>query len=103
VIGNVIREDGTPLTGATVHAFSDAEEGCESLDIEFGVAVTEADGSFGLDLATGIVQERVCVLVFARPPAGVALGVSDTVLLVMDFRAEPAVDSAEVQLVLGAE
>ncbi len=99
----MIREDGTPLTGATVHAFSDAEEGCESLDLEFGVAVTEADGVFRLGLATGIVQEGVCVLVFAQHPEGAALGVSDTVLLVMDFRDEPTVNSAEVQLVLGAE
>jgi hypothetical protein len=43
------------------------------------------------------------VLVYARPPAGVALGVSDTVTLVMDFRDELTPDSAQVELVLGAE
>jgi hypothetical protein len=56
---------------------------------------------FRLGLASGILLERVCVLVFARPPAGVALGVSDTVLLVMDFRDELTPDSAQVELVLG--
>jgi hypothetical protein len=56
-----------------------------------------------MPLASGFLKERVCVLVFASPPAEVALGVSDTVLLVMDFRDALTVDSAQVQLVLRAE
>jgi hypothetical protein len=103
VTGHVVREGGTPVAGALVGAFSGARDGCESLDTDFGLEVTGADGDFRLGLASGILRENVCVLVFARPPEGVALGVSDTVLLVMDFRDEPAVDSAEVNLVLGAE
>ena len=103
VTGQVVRDGGAPVAGAIVSAFSDAGVGCESLDIDLGLEVTGADGRFRLPLATGFLQESVCVLVFARPPEGVALGVSDTVLLVMDFRDELAQDSAEVELVLGAE
>ncbi len=103
VTGHVVRAGGTPEAGASVHAFSDARDGCESLDIDFGLAFTEADGSFRLGLASGILREGVCVLVFARPAEGVALGVSDTALLVMDFRDESTVDSAQVELVLTAE
>jgi hypothetical protein len=43
------------------------------------------------------------VLVFASPPAGVALQISDTVLLIMDFRDELTQDSAQAELVLRAE
>jgi hypothetical protein len=103
VTGHVVRDGGTPVAGAHVRAFSGAGVGCESLDTDFGLVVTAADGGFRLGLASGILLERVCVLVFARPPAGVALGVSDTVLLVMDFRDELTPDSAQVELVLGAE
>ena len=103
VTGHVVRDGGAPVAGAIVHAFSDVGVGCESLDTDFDLAVAGADGGFQLDLASGILQERVCVLVFARPPAEVALGVSDTVLLVMDFRDAPAQDSAQVELVLRAE
>ena len=103
VTGHVVRDGGAPVVGAIVGAFSGAGVGCESLDTDFGLEITGADGGFRLGLASGILQERVCVLVFARPPAGVALAVSDTVLLVMDFRDEPTQDSARVELVLGEE
>jgi hypothetical protein len=86
-----------------VSAFSGAGAGCASLDADLGLEVAAADGAFRLGLASGIIQERVCVLVFARPPAGVALGVSDTVLLVMDFSEQLAQDSAQVELVLRPE
>ena len=103
VTGQVVRDGSTPVAGAQVRAFSGAGVGCESLETDFGSVFTGADGGFRLDLASGILREGVCVLVFARPPEGVALGVSDTVLLVMDFRGELAQDSAQVELVLGAE
>ena len=103
VTGHVVRDGGTPVTGAIVRAFSAAGVDCESLDTDFGVVVTGADGGFRLALASGILKERVCVSVFASPPPEVALGASDTVLLVMDFRDELTVDSAQVQLVLSAE
>ena len=103
VTGHVIRAGGTPVAGAPVHAFSGVAAGCESLDTDFGLVATGADGGFRLDLASGILHEGVCVLVFARPPEGVGLGISDTVLLVMDFRDELTQDSAQVELVLGPE
>jgi hypothetical protein len=91
------------VAGAIVGAFSGAGAGCESLDTDFGLEVTGADGGFRLALASGFLQEDVCVLVFARPPEGVALGASDTVLVVMDFREEPTQDTAQVELVLAQE
>jgi hypothetical protein len=103
VAGHVIQGEGIPVPGAIVHAFSGPGVDCESLDTDFGLVVTGTDGSFRLGLASGFLQERVCVLVFASPPPEVALGVSDTVLLVMDFRDELTVDTAQVQLVLAAE
>jgi hypothetical protein len=103
VTGHVVRDGGVPVAGAIVNAFSGPGAGCESLDTDFGLWGTGTDGGFRLDLASGIVHEGVCVLVFAQPPEGVGLGISDTVLLVMDFRDEPAQDSAQVELVLGAE
>jgi hypothetical protein len=103
VTGHVVREEGTPVAEALVHAFSGAGAGCESLDTDFGLAVTGDDGGFRLELASGMLQERVCVLVFASPPAGVALQISDTVLLIMDFRDELTQDSAQAELVLRAE
>jgi hypothetical protein len=103
VTGHVVRDGGAPVAGAIVSAFSGPGAGCESLDTDFGHWVTEADGGFRLDLASGILHEGVCVLVFARPPEGAGLGISDTVLLVMDFRDELTQDSAQVELVLGAE
>jgi hypothetical protein len=103
VIGHVANDGGAPVAGAMVGAFSGPGVGCESLETDFGLDVTGADGGFRLALASGILQEDVCVLVFARPPEGAALGASDTVLLVMDFRDELTQDSAQVELVLGSE
>jgi hypothetical protein len=103
VTGRVVDDGSAPVAGAQVQAFSGAGVGCESLDTDFALTVTAEDGRFRLDLASGIVQERVCVLVFARPPEGVALGASDTTLLVMNFRAALLPDSAEVELVLSRQ
>lgn len=103
VTGHVVRDGSTPVARAEVRAFSGAGVGCESLDSDLGLEFTGDDGAFRLALASGSQRERVCVLVFARPPEGVALGVSDTVLLVMDFRDELTPDSVQVELVLGAE
>ena len=103
VTGQVVREGSTPVPGAEVRAFSGPGVGCESLDTGFGLEFTGADGVFRLGLASGAVRERVCVLVFARPPEGVALGMSDTVLVVTDFRDDVTPDSVHVELVLGAE
>jgi hypothetical protein len=103
VTGHVVRDGGTPVEGAQVSAFSGAGVGCESLDTDFGFEFTGADGSFRLGLASADLRERVCVLVFARTLGEVALEVSDTVLLVMDFRDALTQDSAQVQLVLRAE
>ena len=103
VTGRVVRDGGAPVAEAQVRAFSGAGVGCESLDTDFGVVFTGADGDFRLGLASGALREGVCVLVFARAPGAMALEVSDTVRLVMDFRDELTLDSAHVELVLGAE
>jgi hypothetical protein len=103
VMGHVVRDGGTPVEGAQVSAFSGAAPGCESLDTDFGIEFTGADGGFRLGLASADLRERVCVLVFARTLGEVAPVVSDTVLLVMDFRDALTQDSAEVELVLRAE
>ena len=103
VTGQVVRDGSTPVAGAQVRAFSGAGVGCESLDTDFGSVFTGADGGFRLGLASGIVREGVCVLVFALAPGAMPLEVSDTLLLVMNFRDELTPDSAHVELVLGAE
>jgi hypothetical protein len=47
VMGHVVRDGGTPVEGAQVSAFSGAAPGCESLDTDFGIEFTGADGAFG--------------------------------------------------------
>jgi hypothetical protein len=47
VTGHVVREGGTPVPEAIVHALSSPAAGCESLDIDLGLEVTGADGAFG--------------------------------------------------------
>ena len=103
VTGHVVRDGGTPVEGAQVSAFSDAGVGCESLETDLGLEFTGADGSFRLGLASADLRERVCVLVFARTLGEAAQEVSDTVLLVMDFRDARTQDSAQVELALRAE
>jgi hypothetical protein len=103
VTGRVVDDRGTPASGAQVRAFSAPAAGCHSLDTDFGSVAAENDGEFRMGLPSGLLQDSVCVLVFARPrgrPA--ALGDSDTTLLVMDFRDELTLDSARVELVLRA-
>jgi hypothetical protein len=57
-----------------------------------------------MDLHSDTPQDGVCVLVFARSPAGAdALRDSDTTLLVMGFRDELTIDSSRVELVLRAQ
>ena len=75
----------------------------ESLETDFGFEFTGADGNFRLGLASADLRERVCVLVFARTLGEADEEVSDTVLLVMDFRDALTQDSAAVELVLRAE
>jgi hypothetical protein len=103
VTGHVVRDGGTPVERAQVSAFSGAAVGCESLETDLGLEFTGADGSFRMGLASADLRERVCVLVFARTLGDVAPEVSDTVLLVMDFRDARTQDSAQVELVLRAE
>jgi hypothetical protein len=101
VTGRVVDGGGTPAAAAQVRAYSAPEAGCHSLDADFGFVVAEDDGSFRMGLASGLLQDSVCVLVFARPsPGSEGLEDSDTTLLVMDFRDELTLDSARVELVL---
>ena len=105
VIGRVLDHTGSPAPGARVHGYSGPAMGCHALDGDGELNSVDAaeDGSFRLALASGMQVDSVCVLVFARPPSNTAgLGNSDTALLVMDFRDELTVDTAEVELVLRA-
>jgi hypothetical protein len=104
VTGRVLDRSGAAAAGALVLAYSASEADCHSLDTDFGLAVAEDDGGFRLGLASGQLQDSVCVLVFAQPrPGSEGLENSDTSLLVMDFRGEPTLDSARVELVLGSQ
>ena len=101
VLGRVLGGLSTPVQGARVRTFSAAGPGCHSLDTDFGNVLSGPGGSFEMGLTGYDLQDSVCVFVFARPPLGASgLRDSDTTLLVMDFRAEEAVDTAEVELVL---
>ena len=102
--GRVLDSSGTAASGAQVRAYSAPEAGCHSLDTDFGVVVAEGDGSFIMGLASGQLQDSVCVLVFAHPSVGSdGSQNSDTSLLVMDFGDELTPDSARVELVLRAQ
>jgi hypothetical protein len=101
VSGRVLDGAGAAAAGAQVRAYSAPDAGCHSLDTDFGFVVAEADGSFRMGLPSGQLQDSVCVLVFARPPAGSSgLETSDTILLVMDFRDALTPDSARADLSL---
>lgn len=100
-MGRVLGGLDTPVQGARVHAYSAAGSNCHSSDRDFGGVNTGPDGSFEMGLSAHECQDSVCVFVFARPPLNASgLNSSDTALLVMDCRAEGALDSAEVELVL---
>jgi hypothetical protein len=104
VTGRVLDSGGAAAARAQVLAYSAPEAGCQSLDADFGFVVAEDDGSFIMGLASGQLQDSVCVLVFARPAVGVdGPETSDTSLLVMDFRDELTPDSARVELILRAQ
>jgi hypothetical protein len=101
VTGRVLDHTGGAAAEALVWAYSAPATDCHSLDIDLGLAVAENDGGFRLEVATGQLQDSVCVLVFAQPrPGSEGLENSDTNLLVMDFRDEPTPDSARIELVL---
>jgi hypothetical protein len=101
VLGRVLGGLSTPVQGARVRAYSAAGPGCHSVDTDFGNVLSGPDGSFEMGLTAYDFQDSVCVFVFARPPVGASsLKESDTTLLVMDFRAEETVDTAQVELVL---
>jgi hypothetical protein len=104
VTGRVLDHSGNAAAEALVWAYSDPATACHSLDTDFGLAVAESDGSFRLGLATGQLQDSVCVLVFAEPrPGSEGLANSDTSLLIMDLSDELTPDSARLELVLEAQ
>jgi hypothetical protein len=101
VVGQVLGGLNTPVQGARVRAYSAAGTNCHSTDTDFGSVITGPDGSFEMGLSAYDLRDSVCVFVFARPPVGASgLENSDTALLVMDFRGEQTLDSAQVELVL---
>jgi hypothetical protein len=100
-VGQVLGGLNTPVQGARVRAYSAAGTNCHSTDTDFGSVITGPDGSFEMGLSAYDLRDSVCVFVFARPPVGASgLENSDTALLVMDFRGEQTLDSAQVELVL---
>jgi hypothetical protein len=103
VSGRVFRDGSTPVPVAQVSTYSAPAVGCSSLGGDLGITETDTavDGTFQLGLPSGTEQDSVCVFVFARPPVGAAgLGNSDTALVVLDFRMDGTVDSAQVDLQL---
>jgi hypothetical protein len=102
--GRVLDGSGKPAPEAQVRAYSAPSAGCQSLDTDFGFAVAEDDGTFIMGLASGHVEDSVCVLVFARPSVGPDVPEnSDTSLLVLDFRDDLSPDTARVELILRGE
>lgn len=104
VVGRVVDQTGVAVAAARVRAYSAPAPGCHVVaGGELNAVTTRRDGSFRLPLVSGISSDSVCVLVFARPPFNTNdLQFSDTALLVMDFRDDVVIDSAEVALVLRA-
>lgn len=102
VTGRVFRDGSTPVPVAPVSAYSAPAVGCAaSFDAYLSTTETAADGTYQIGLPSGTQQDGVCVFVFARPPVGAAdLGNSDTSLVVLDFRMDGTVDSAQVDLQL---
>ena len=103
VTGSVLGPAGTPVPGTRVVAFSAPAADCHSFDVELGLGTAADDGDFRLALWGG-PQDAVCLFVFARPPrAGEGMRDSDTAFVVVNFRTDPAVESAHVELFLRAE
>jgi hypothetical protein len=101
VRGRVLLEDDTPVPAAQVHTFSAPAPGCASLDVDFGVVETIADGSYNMGLPSAVTQDNVCVFVFSQPPRSTpGLADSDTTLVILDFHQDGVEDSARVDLVL---
>jgi hypothetical protein len=100
VSGRVIRDDGTPVPGVRVHAYSAPAAGCVSLETDFGFIETRADGSFRMGLPSSARQDSVCAFVFARPSLRSGLRDSDTALVILDFHPEWPVEAARLELVL---
>jgi hypothetical protein len=102
VHGRVTSFTSQPVSGAGVVAHSGSGEGCRvGFYGDYGGTLSDADGSYVLELADLIGQDSVCILVSARPPAGSAeLVSSDTTRVVLEFRYIPPWDSARVDPVL---
>ena len=106
VHGQVTSVSGNPVPGARVNGYSAPAEGCyvDGLEyLDFGSAVTQSDGTFGLWLSQGGARDSICVFVFAVPPLdSTGLARSDTTHVVLDFDYGGPPDSARVDPVLRA-
>ena len=102
LIGRVIDDTGAPTAGATIVAYSAPAAGCEVAEtMDLGLTPNGADGSFRVGLVQGGEQGPVCVFAFAQPPQAAAqLANSDTALVRLEFRFQPPLDSAVIDLVL---
>jgi hypothetical protein len=102
VYGRVTSTTAEPVSGALVRAYSSPAQGCRT-DVDYGAITAHSDGSFSMALPSGVERDSICVFVFARPPTNSdGLTVSDTTLVVLDFRYGAPQDSARVDPVLRA-
>jgi hypothetical protein len=101
VYGRVTDAAGNPVPQAVIRAYSGSASACYSSQADFGVTLSAEDGRYRMDLAQGQAQDSVCVLSFARAPAGSEmLTDSDTVLAVLHFRFGLPQDSARIDFSL---
>jgi len=104
VYGRVTAPTGEAVPGTVVRAYSAPAPGCHAdggAGQDYGVIAALDDGSFSMGLAGADARDSICVFVFARPPTNSAgLTVSDTTLVVLDFRYGAPQDSARVDPVL---
>jgi hypothetical protein len=102
LIGRVIDDTGAPTAGAAIVAYSAPAAGCQVAEsVDLGLTTNGEDGSFRVGLVQGGEQGPVCVLAFARPPQAAAqLANSDAALVRLEFRYQPPLDSALIELVL---
>jgi hypothetical protein len=101
IYGRVTDAAGSPVPQAPIGAYSGLASDCRSSQTDFGVMLSAEDGGYRMDLLQGQAQDSVCVLTFARAPAGSeVLADSDTVLVVLDFRYGLPQDSARIDFSL---
>jgi hypothetical protein len=93
------------MSGALIRAYSAPAQDChaDGGGLDYGVIAARQDGTFSMGLAGAEARDSICVFVFARPaPDADGWTVSDTTLVMLNFRHDEPPDSARVDLVLRA-